>query len=99
VKKLVFIVDATAANCEIAYLVSSEGDTTHTITVLDGTAYEHLNTADIYAPDGENVSLVSNRVVLIPFSANRVRVLYNNNYGATGSTVYTRCRISKVTGV
>jgi hypothetical protein len=96
VKKYIFIVDATPANSEICYLVSCEGDATDTITVLDGTTYEHLNTADVYTVDGENLSAVFRRVMELPDWAQRVRVLYNNNFGATGSTVYTRTGINGV---
>lgn len=71
-----------------------------TITVLDGlTNNQTAADSDFYTIDTVNVSAVSQHVVAIPQTANRVRVVYNNTYDADGSTVYIRCRLSKTTAV
>jgi len=70
-----------------------------TITIQDGlTNAQTAADSDFYTVDTAGVSAVGQYTVAIPQSANRVRVLYNNLTDAD-ATVYTRCRLSKVTGV
>lgn len=100
-KKLIFIEHTgTVANCEVAYQVSNTGDAGDTITIQDGlTNAQTAADSDVYTVDGDTASAVGVYVVELPMAANRVRVLYNNNYDADGSTVHTNCRISKVTAI
>ena len=98
-KKFIFIentVDIT--HSEIAYLVA-QSDATDDITIQDGLTYAQETSADIFSVDGAVASVVGMYPVVIPRSAYRVRVLYNNNYDSNGATVHTRCRLSKVTGL
>jgi hypothetical protein len=89
--KWIFLEDVnTVANSEMLYLVSFVTDTS--ITVLDGLTIAK-DTADIL------FNIAENYVIDIPMIANRVRVIYDNTYDSDGSTVHTKCRISKVTGV
>ena len=85
-----FLEDATLANSE---LVWENGYTTDTnITIQDGVKREHANTADLY-------NIAKTYPVLLPMTARRARVLYNNKYDADGATVATRTRLTKVTAV
>lgn len=90
---------ATPANSEIVFQVSNEGDAGDTITILDGlTNAQAAADGDIWEIDSASASVVGQYVVALPSSTNRVRVLYDN-IQATGMDVFSRCRISKVTGI
>jgi hypothetical protein len=72
-----------------------------TIEVLDNLQFEHLNTADIYTVHADaqvGESVISQPFVVDP-TVSGVRVLFNNNYGATGSTVMVRARATLVTAL
>ena len=76
-----------------------------TITILDAlTNAQASATSDFYTIDvaaaSANNSAVGMFVVQVPDTANRVRVIYNNQLdtGGTGDA-YTRCRISSITDV
>lgn len=99
--KEVFLLDTAApAESEIVLQTANSGDAGDTITVLDGlTRAQAAADADFYTVDTANISAVEHWNVPIPESVKRVRVLYNNAYGATGSTVYTRARLTKVTAL
>jgi len=80
----------TFANSEI---VRQTGFTTNvSVTILDGTARSHGQNSVLY-------NKCSTKMVALPLSAKRVRVIYDNTRDAAGSTIATRCRISKTTGV
>ncbi len=87
---LIAIKDATLINSEICQLVSIVANTS--VTVLDGTTNEHANTAIL-----QNTALSEN--ISLPMSANRVRVLVNNDYDSNGSTMNYKVRISTVTAI
>ena len=72
-----------------------------TIEVLDNLQFTHADTADIYTvhADGQAGESVVTVPVLLPMNASAARVLINNNYGATGSTVHARVRCTAVTGI
>jgi hypothetical protein len=95
--KFLFIEDATAANSEIVFSVSDQGDAGDTITVLDGTTTTHADTGDIWSIDG-TASAVAQYVVNIPDTAYRVRVVYDN-INATGTDFFSRARLTKITGI
>ena len=98
--KWILLLDATVVNSEIAYLIAQSGDAGDTITVQDAiTVAKTSANSDVYTCDGAGVSAVDIFNVQLPASINRCRVLYNNGYGATGSTVLVSCRISKVTAL
>ena len=86
----IFILDGTVANSELCLLVSAVADTS--LTWLDGTTNEHAVSTVIF-------NVVESFVIALPMYANRVRVIYDNTYDVDGSTVHTKCRISKVTAV
>lgn len=91
---------AIVADSEITYLVAQSGDAGDTITVQDGiTNAQTAANSDVFTCDTAGVSAVDIFNVQLPASANRVRVIYNNGYGATGSTVVASCRISGVTAL
>lgn len=98
--KFLFIENtATAANSEIVFQVSNEGDAGDTITVLDGlTNAQAAADGDIWEIDSATSSVVAQYVVAIPDSANRVRVVYNN-VTSTAADIFTRCRLSKITAI
>lgn len=79
------------------YGVSYAADT---ITVMDGiTNAQTAADSDFYTIDTAGFSAVGMYNVNIPVSAVRLRVVYNNNKDAAGSTVYIRSRISKTTDI
>jgi len=97
--KLLFIENSTPANSEIVFQVSNEGDAGDTITILDGLAFEQTAAAsDIWEIDAAVTSVVAQYNVILPASANRVRVVYNNR-NSTAADIFTRCRISKLTAI
>jgi hypothetical protein len=72
-----------------------------TIEVLDNLQFTHENTCDIYTvhADGEIGESVVSIPIMLPMNVLAARVIINNNYGATGSTVYARVRCTEVTGI
>lgn len=104
--KFVFIYpadDANIASCEIAYQTANTGDAGDTITVLNGIHNAQTVDTDIYTIDGAggigSNEAVLTRAVAIPPSITRARVIINNAYGATGSTVIARVRATQETGI
>lgn len=83
-----FLRDGTIANSEFVY--QNEYTTNSSISIVGGTARAHAANTTMYNI-GDTIP------VELPFSTNRVRVLYNNRYDADGSSVATRCRLTKVT--
>lgn len=72
-----------------------------TIEVLDNLQFEHLNTADIYTVHADGIAgeSVKNHAIVLPPDASAARVIINNNYGATGSTIYARVKATKLTDI
>lgn len=73
-----------------------------TIEVLDNLQFEHLNTADIYAVHADGFAGESVESKAIPIDCEKIlglRVLVNNNYGATGSTIAAKIRMTGLTGL
>lgn len=72
-----------------------------TIEVLDNLQFEHLDTADIYTVhnDGMAGESVKTHAIVLPPDASAARVIINNNYGATGSTIVARARVTALTGI
>jgi len=72
-----------------------------TIEVLDNLQFEHLDTADLWAIDGEGSAFdcVKSYAVVIPPSALAARVLFNNYYDITASRVHVRVKCTKLTGI
>lgn len=99
--KFIFLKNtATIANSEVAYQTSNSGDAGDTITVLDGlTNAQTAANTDIYTVDSPTVHAVSQNVIVLPNTASRVRVIYNNTYHTTGSSVSTYSIIEKITGL
>lgn len=99
--KNIFILNgADVTHSEIGYLVAQSGDAGDTITVQNGLTFAQTSAdSDVYTCDGANVSAVYSAIVAVPPGAKRARILYNNGYGATGSTVYTCADISGITAV
>lgn len=99
-KKFKFVENTTAADSEIVYQTANSGDAGDTITIQDGLTHEQdITTSIIYDIDDAVAEAVKQHQVAISAPADRVRVFYNNNYDPDGSTVFTRCRITKLTGV
>jgi hypothetical protein len=72
-----------------------------TIEVLDNLQFEHLNTADIFTVHADGVAgeSVKTKAISLPVDASGARVIINNNYGATGSTVCARIRLTSLTNI
>jgi hypothetical protein len=73
-----------------------------TIEVLDNLQFQHLNTAAIYAVHADGFAGQAVESVAIPIDAEKIlglRVIVNNNYGATGSTVVSKVRMTGLTGL
>lgn len=72
-----------------------------TIEVLDNLQFTHENTADIYTVHADNVAGESVKTTAVSLSpdVSGARVIINNNYGATGSTVMARVRATMTTGI
>lgn len=70
-----------------------------TIEVLDNLQFQHLDTADIYYvhADGMAGEAIKTLAITLPADASGARVIINNNYGATGSTVMARVRLTAIT--
>lgn len=99
-KKFKFIENIVAADSEIVYAVANSGDAGDTVTILNGLSHEQdVSTSIMYDIDDANAEVISPHAISIPPSADRVRVIYNNNFDPDGSTVFTRARITKVVHV
>ena len=94
-----FLEHTTVANSEVIFQTANSGDSSDTITVLDGLTNAHSATSNIFDIDNATSSAVGHYVVQLPMDANRCRVIYDNTYDPDGSTVHTYCRITKVTAV
>lgn len=73
-----------------------------TIEVLDNLQFQHLDTADIYSVHADGFAGQAVESVAIPIDAEKIsglRVIVNNNYGATGSTVVAKARMTGLTGL
>ncbi len=97
--KFKFIEHATDANSEIVYQSANGGDGGDTITILDGLAHEQTSSSALFDIDDAVTEAVSMQTISIPIEADSVRVLINNTYDADGSAVFTRTRLSELTGV
>jgi len=98
-KKKKFINAATEADSEIVYQLTSSNDATDEITIDTGLAHQQETTSIILDIDDPIAEAVKEYQVSIPDTADRVRVKYNNNFDPDGATAFTRCRITKITGV
>lgn len=99
-KKFKFIENTTPADSEIVYQISNSGDAGDTITLLKGLTHEQdITTSIIYDIDNAKSEALSMHQIDIPNSADRAQVYYNNNFDSGGSTVFVRCRVSKLTGI
>ena len=87
--KWLFIKDATLVNSELIFEIAQ---TTNAITLLDGTTNAHASGTAIY-----NIAL--SQVVMVDPSVNRARVLVDNTYSATGSSLNYKVRVSKATSL
>jgi len=98
--KFKFVENTVAADCEIVYQTGNSGYAGDTITIQDGLTHEQdVTTSIIYDIDNATAEALSMHQIDIPATADRIRVLYNNNFDPDGSTVFTRCRITKLTGI
>jgi len=72
-----------------------------TIETLDNLQFTHENTADIYTvhADGQAGESVKTLAIVLPMDISGARVIINNNYGATGSQVHARVRVTEVTAI
>ncbi len=85
----IFFEHTTPANSELALLVSAVTNTS--VTLQDGITNDQTA--------GTMFNIAQNYVVNLPFSANRVRVIYDNTFDVDGATIFTLARLSKVTGI
>jgi len=71
------------------------------IEVLDNLQFEQLVATEIWAIDGEGSAfdVVKSYAVVIPPSASAARVIFNNWYDITASTVAVRVKVTKLTGI
>ena len=75
---------------------------TDTISVLDNLQFEHLNTATVNHVHADGSAGEAVESVAIPIDCEKIlglRVIVNNNYGATGSTIIARVRMTGLTGL
>lgn len=90
----------TIASSQIVYQIANSGDAGDTITILDGlTAAQTAAASDFYTIDTATGEAVASYTVTIPASASQARVIFNNNYDSTASTVHVRVRVTKMTGI
>ena len=94
-----FIEHTTPANSEIVYQSANSGDAGDTITILKGLGHEQDTNSTIFDVDDAVVEAVIQVSVEIPHDADRVRVIYNNNFDPDGATVFTSARISTTTAL
>jgi hypothetical protein len=71
------------------------------IEVLDNLQFEHLDTAEIWAIDGEGSAFdsVKSYAVSIPPSVSAARVIFNNWYDTVACQVTVRVKVTKLTGI
>jgi hypothetical protein len=73
-----------------------------TIEVLDNLQFQHLDTADIYTVHADGMageSVKTHAITLPAMDILAARVIINNNYGATGSQVHARVRLTGATSI
>ena len=99
--KFLFIEDTVdVTTSEVLYQVAVSADADDTITIAYGLAYAHTAAGSaLWDIDSATSEAVAQWMVQLPASANRVRVIYNNNYDAAAATVITRCRLMNTTGL
>ncbi len=83
----IFFEHTTPANSELALLVSAVTNTS--VTLQDGITNDQTA--------GTMFNIAQSYVINLPFSTNRVRIIYDNTFDVDGSTVHTHARISQVT--
>ena len=86
----IFLEDNVVASSELLLLVSHVADTS--VTIQDGLTNAHDTSDALF-------NIVDTFNIVLPMSAVRVRIIYDNTYDADGSTVHTYSRISKTTGL
>ncbi len=94
-----FIEHGTPANSEIVYQSANSGDAGDTITILKGLGHEQTSSSTIFDIDDAVTEAVLQVSVEIPPDADRVRVIYNNNYDPDGATVFTSARLTTTTSL
>lgn len=87
--RFIFFENGTVANSELGLLVSHVANTS--VTVQDGITNAQTSST--------MWDIAQRYVVQIPFSANRVRIIYDNTFDVDGADVTTLARLSKVTGI
>jgi hypothetical protein len=87
---LAAIKDATLINSELFTITVVTANTS--LTILDGVTNAHANTAVLY-----NIAI--NQVVMLAPSVIRARVVVNNGYSPSGSTLAYKLRLSKATSL
>ncbi len=98
--KFKFIENVAPADSEIVFQTANSGDGGDTVTIQDGLTHEQdITTSIMYDIDDAVLEAVSMHQISIPITADRYRVFYNNNFSPGGSTVFTRCRETKVIAV
>ncbi len=98
--KYKFMENTTVADSEIVFQVSQQADAGDTVTIMDGlTNTQQQTTSVLFDIDSATLSAVATYVVNIPDSSNRARVVYDNTADPDGSTVHTKCRLTKMTGI
>ena len=71
-----------------------------TVTILEGLAHEQdITTSIMYDIDDAVDEAVSMWQVALPPGCDAVRVIYNNNFDSGAADVFTRARITKLTGI
>ena len=87
--RFIFIENSTPANSEMGLLVSHAANVS--VTLQDGITN---------AQTGSTLFDIAKRYTIqLPLSAVRFRVIYDNTYHAAGATVFTSCRLVKVTSL
>ena len=74
----------------------------NTISVLDNLQFDHLNTATVNHVHADGFAGEAVESVAIPIDCEKIsglRVIVNNNYGATGSTIIAKARMTGLTGL
>lgn len=87
--RFIFFLNGTVADSELGYLVSHVANVS--VTVQDGITNAQTSST-MY-------DIAQTYTIQIPFSTNRVRVMYDNTFDSNGSTVHTKTRISRVTAI
>ena len=94
--KFKFIEHTTPANSEIVYQVSNTGDASDTITIAFGLTNQQDTNSQVFDFDDATAEAVLQKVVPLPPSVSRVRVIYNNKFDPDGSAVFTRARLANM---